>query len=607
LKKIRNRFISLLLCFSLVTSSIVQANAIPIAVFEGTLAIIAVVSVALGFQTADADDFKDLYRFMSPSARANFIKSSASLTLTLSRAAVDDLHNNLIRYVGGENKVTYKTKTYDESPVDDLDSDVQRLKFSKYSTSTVSLSNFVGRNELFKELVSSGLDFDNFGAYNGKAVLYSSTPVKIDGMYYRLLDLSCVNMCGMAIQRSHNGTMYETLKLEGAYRADCKPFAKDDGFYYLSFDSSKVPPNDLKYKLGFADGNLVIELLSADNRKQGYVKVCEKNYSPIVINNTAITDLLNTESPVNKLPVDRSKLYNTKIDATRSYNKFELEYNKDDIRVSSATGIDPITKGQSSGGTGTNTGGTTIDLSDVKANISNLTSAVNTNTAQVNGIAKTNYDFFGWLKAFLATMLTAIQSIPTSIVSALDGIKTAVLSIPTTIVNALESVRAAVLSIPSTIVKAIDGVISAIQTLATTISTGIVTGISGLFTGVTSAIGKIATDVLQGLKTLFIPNAVNYQASVMALQATLNTQLGLFKQAFEVLFRIVKQDYNYIKPKFVIKLDPPFGDGTEYEIISLKWYDDYRDMIMLVENAFVWFLFFRKVAMHNPFRGGGEN
>ncbi len=651
-KKIQKSIISMVLLVAMANTVLVGsfANPIVIPLIEGALGLFTAVAVSLGLQTSDSSDFSEIFGNLSSSDRLKFTQGVGLSTFVLSKTTVDLVKTKLVDFVPSINANHTLPKIYRAESKGYLgDAPVTKVGFETYTSKPLPGVGLLPVTEFFSV---TGLNTSGYTGNRTKAV-------KVDGVFIRLI------MSG--------GNIISEVSSDGVNWSVVWSTFANNGLT-LAFNTSTQAYDKTSLRFGKDENhNLVLQTCVYGTNPAGYKyinytlkknEVTKANFLGLA---TAVA-IMNATRSVNVLPVDETKLYDKTIDATKTYSDTDVTYNDDEIKPTSLTSVDPITKSPAGSGTGTGTatGSTTVDLTDVKANLSNLVNQANASNTQ-------NYNFFTWIKTFLQSMLTAIlgisnpivtaiqavtspivsaiqavtspivsaiqdvvipivdavNSVPTKIVTAIQGISspivTAIQAITSPIISAIQSVVTpivnAISSVPSTIVTAIQAlpttIVTAIQAISTSIISAI-TSVPGAIVSVLNAMTQPLLDIrdfvmdmpsaiLTGLQKLFVPDIAKISASFLVLQGVLTAKLGAFMQAYGLLVPMITQNYDFKKPKFTIKLDPPFGDGSVYEIINLDSYEQYRPGYMLLASSFIWFMFIRKIAMSNPFRGGGDS
>lgn len=543
---------ALLLCFSLTTN---QAFAVPVAIpiIVGGVAVVAAVAVMLGYQTTDSDDFHEIYQYISDKTEINKAKVTTAYVLT--SVLVNQVQSALNGITGGiKNKVWQFPKKY--------------VTESKTEGQTVALSRFVPI--LTPNVGTTGKVYSQGYGYNTAESFCTitennykvSNALKIGDKYLRFK--YDADTCFP--QYSLDKTTWYGLKITSD--SELLIGKTQEGSRWDSANYSKM-----KFSIN-SDFTVDVSTIFYNGYGDYTRLVNYKIYTQSMERITSTTDATavshtNADVPVNQLPVDATKVNGKTLDGTKAYTEADVVYNASDVKVTDLTSIDPIVKVPANGGnTGGNTGGTDMSLWD-------------------------------WLKAGIATIIEVLRSIPTSVNNIGTNIVKAVEFVPTAINNIGTNIVTAINVLPQVMQNIGTDIVSKLMAIPTAISTSISTALEG--------VADIPNNMNNNYKDLFIPDANLIQTKYNKLTLDLGNKLGVIRQSFDLMFKLVAQDFKVKQPSLKITLYEPYGDGSTVELIDWSFFNQYWPTYQNIASAIVWFLFFRKVVINsNEYFGGGK-
>lgn len=550
MKYIKRKIMALLLCLSLTTN---QAFAVPVAVpiIFGGVAVVAAIAVMLGYQTTDSSDFHEIYESIEDKVEIDRAKLQSAYVL--STVLVSQIQKGIDNVTGGiKNTVWQFPKKY----ITDQNNNGQSIALSKllpiagstnYSTGKVLTQGYGYNNpELFiSETLPTGAKYTN--------------NLKIGDTYLRLGSLI-------------NGNYFVEYSLDKNNWQYCKNSSGNNiGFNKTEYGQRSDSRNTVKVKFSIDNdykvGLSCIFYNAYNNNSHLYTEYLYRQDGSIINSNTDTTAVTHTNAnvPVNQLPVDASKVNGKTFDGTKSYTEADVTYNASDVKITDLTSIDPIVKTPSSGG---NTGGTDMSLWD-------------------------------WLKAGIATIIESLRSIPTAVNNIGTNITTAVNALPTAISNIGTNIVIAVNAIPSAVHSIGNDIVGKLNDIPQSIATSI----AGAFEGV----ANLSINMSNDLKNLFIPDPTLLQQKYNKLSLDFSNKLGVIRQSFDIMFKLVAQDFKVKQPSLKITLYPPYGDGSTVELVDWSFFNQYWQTYQNIASAIVWFLFFRKVVINsNEYFGGGK-
>lgn len=396
MKKLKKRFISLVLSFFIVLNASCGAYAVPVVpLIYGGMAVFAAIAVACGLQTTSADDIKAMYNSLSDSYKNSYLSISNNTKAILAKSAVDQVISTIkYNYISTVNTVKQRYKGYNSVPMSANASYPVKLTTQRVET---------GRDGEGKDIIANGfvtinyLCWDNIGGSETQTV-YSSDILGVSNEYYRVLfykSLQSNVQSYFCVQYSSNRMTWTNFNFDAFNNYNS--FITQQKY---SFSGSRGLPK-VKFAMD-TNNNLTIAYTTPDKEGTTYNEVLKKGNDKVQILDGNVLTEASKINNIQLLDVDLNKVYNTEIDGTKSYTANQLTYNNEDIQTNTYTKMDPITKASSGSTTpGSNTG-TAVDLNPVVSGLEGLKTQVNASNVQ-------NYDFFGWLKTFLVNNTSTVM------------------------------------------------------------------------------------------------------------------------------------------------------------------------------------------------------
>lgn len=588
----KKKIISFSLAFAIIVNGSVNTYAMPVAIpfITGGAALAAAIAVACGFKTTEPNDFREIYNNFTPAERLKFASAAGKTALILTSDLVNTVNSNVKYFVNGSQAVTEQNKVRVIPKARLKVEEYRPSSFSAINTSSdaLAISSFqnIGLGKEITGSVSSTImNKQGFSYIPNLFDANLSSPVLMSGDEYlhsgitshlRIGNYDYAIKLKMVINHATNQWNY--YPVQNVYQL-MKKLPNDSTYtpvgieyqyrgYSTSMSSNVV--NGTKMRLSI---NSNMQVCIQEYNENWPTTVTSVAYPSEVCNDVALYNEINTNRSIIKHEVDTNLLINKIIDSTKDYSAEDLTYGAGDIAPTNLTVIEPITKATSTTTPGGATG--TIDLSEIKAQLSSLTAQ---NTQLLNIVNQNN---------------TATASIASSLLNIEADTNTAI--------NASTAAQSAAESANSSV--------NALSQTVTNLSTGIsnfgdlLRSILDAILSIPSVILSIPTAILDGLKYLFIPNASVISTSYNNMFNNMRSKLGVVLQAFDVVQRVITQDFDIKKPSIKIKLDPPYGNGQVYDLVDFSIFDDYYNQFQMIASAFVWFVFFRKVIMNNPFGG----